>query len=199
MQGVCLSRHPPGRRRAAGGLSAAICLLALVLPAPAAAYVRSGVADGRLIARSDELADIIKISCGADLRVKVNGLEPTDGGAPCSAIRRVQVFGFRGADTINVSRVGPRNGFGHPGLLKGHAVQADGGQSSDRISGSRLSDFLVGGEGHDVLRGRAGADLLRGERGSDRLVGGKGRDVMIGSRGEDLLQGGRGNDVNVDR
>jgi hypothetical protein len=199
MQGVWLSRRMPRRRRATGGLLAAIGVAALLPPGSAPAFVRSAVVDGRLIARSDELSDIVKVSCGADLRVKVNGLEPSEGGAACSSIRRVLVYGFRGADTINVSRVGPRNGFSHPGLRKGHAVRAVGGQSSDRISGSRLSDLLLGGEGHDLLRGRAGPDLLRGERGADRLIGGKGRDVLFGGHGDDRLEGGRGTDVNHDR
>lgn len=191
-----LVRRLPRGFRVAAALPTAIVAL-INLPVAAAAHVSSQVENGHLIARSDGAADIVKVSCGADLLVKVNGLDPSAGPAPCSAIRRVKVLGFGGPDTINVTRIGPRNGFSNSALRKRHAVQVFGGASSDRISGSRLSDLLVGGEGHDVIRGRAGADLLRGGRGSDRLLGGRGPDRLIGGRGSDTLVGGRGRDVEV--
>jgi RTX calcium-binding nonapeptide repeat (4 copies) len=196
MQGVGSRRSPRGVRAAI--LAAVLCITALALPAGAAAHVSSEVVSGTLIARSDGAADIIKVSCGADLQLKVNGLDPTQGAASCSAIRGVRVLGNGGPDTVNVTRVGPRNGFGNEALLRPRAVQCFGGPSSDRISGSRLSDLLSGGDGHDVLRGRAGADLLRGGGGSDRLLGGLGPDRLIGGPGRDFLRGGRGNDVLVD-
>ena len=189
-----------GLQRGRRGANALLgCLVVLLgIPSAAPALVSSSVDGGRLIARSDGNSDIIKVSCGADLRVKVNGLDPSGGAAPCSAIRRVRALGFGGADTINVTRVGPRNGFTSPALRNGHAVQALGGSSADRISGSRLADLLAGGVGHDVLRGRDGADLLRGGIGGDRLLGGAGADRLLGGRGRDFLRGGRGNDVQID-
>jgi Ca2+-binding RTX toxin-like protein len=186
------------RRRTATRLSLTAFALSFVLPSPAGAFVGARVEDGHLVARSDSNSDIIKVSCGTDLQVKVNGLNPTGGAAPCSAIRRVRVLGFGGADTINVTRVGPRNGFTNPALRHLHAVQALGGASADRICGSRLSDLLAGGGGRDVLRGRDGADLLRGGTGGDRVLGGAGNDRLLGGRGRDFLRGGRGNDVDVD-
>jgi len=194
MQGPGLVRRLPRGCRVAAALAFAGAVL-LALPAAAFAHVSSRVENGRLIARSDGAADIIKVSCGSDLRVKVGGLDPTSGPSPCSAIRRVRVLGLGGPDTINVTRIGPRNGFSNSALRHGHAVQVLGGASSDRISGSRLSDLLAGGEGHDVLRGRAGADLLHGGRGSDRLLGGRGADRLLGGRGRDTLIGGSGRDV----
>lgn len=198
MQGVCFTGRLPRRRRIAATVIAACAAAAIASPGQAAGFVTSRVDDGRLIARSDGGSDIVKVSCGTDLRVKVNGLDPTVGAAPCAAIRRVRVFGNGGADTINVTRVGPRNGFTNPRLRKRHRVKAFGGASADRISGSRLSDLLSGGPGHDVLRGRAGADLLRGGKGSDLLLGGRGADRLIGGPGRDRLRGGRGNDVQID-
>jgi Ca2+-binding RTX toxin-like protein len=195
MQGPGPFRGIPRGSRHAAALAVGGTLL--LLPAAAPAHVSSAVANGRLSARSDGAADIIKISCGSDLRVKVNGLDPSAGAAPCSAIRRVEVLGLGGPDTINVTRVGPRNGFSNSGLRRRHAVRVYGGASSDRISGSRLDDLLGGGDGHDVLRARAGADLLRGGRGSDRLLGGRGADRLLGGPGVDTLIGGRGRDVEV--
>jgi Ca2+-binding RTX toxin-like protein len=197
MRGVDSARCS-SRGLCAATVAGALCLAGLGAPGTALGHVSSEVVSGSLIARSDGAADIIKISCGADLRVKVNGLDPTQGAASCSAIQRVRVFGFGGPDTINLTRVGPRNGFTNHGLRQAHSVQAFGGASSDRISGSRLSDLLAGGDGHDVLRGRAGADLLRGGGGSDFLLGGAGPDRLLGGRGNDRLLGGRGNDVQVD-
>lgn len=195
MQGLGPVRRSPRGRRAAAIVFALSATAALAAPGVASALVTSRVEKGRLIARSDGAADIIKVSCGADLRVKVNGLDPTRGAWPCAAIRRVRVLGFGGSDTINVTRVGPGNGFGHNGLLRRYSVQAFGGADADRISGRRLSDLLAGGVGHDLLRGRAGADLLRGGRGTDRLLGGRGPDRLLGGRGDDILIGGRGDDV----
>jgi RTX calcium-binding nonapeptide repeat (4 copies) len=198
MQGVCLAHRSPRSNCVASSLFAALCTAGLLVPSAAPAFVSSQVENGHLIARSDGAPDIVKVSCGADLRVKVNGLDPSEGPAACATIRRVRVFGFGGADTLNVTRVGPRNGFTNPALRNGHGVRALGGASADRISGSRLSDLLSGGDGHDTLRGRAGSDLLRGGKGSDRLIGGLGPDRLIGGRGSDFLKGGRGIDVQVD-
>ena len=195
MQGMGLVRRPPPALRRGPTVLAAACAVALIAAGAAQAHVSSRVQNGRLIARSDGASDIVKISCGADLRVKVNGLDPSRGPAPCTAIRRVRVLGFGGSDTINVTRVGPRNGFGNRRLRHRHSVQAFGGGGPDRISGSRLSDLLAGGAGQDTLRGRAGADLLRGGRGSDLLLGGRGRDRLIGGHGVDRLVGGRGADT----
>jgi hypothetical protein len=191
MQGVC----PPRRWTRGCRIGIVIAAAALALPASAVAFVSSRVDQGRLIANSDSSSDIVKISCGIDLLVKVNGLDPIAGPAPCASIRRVRVSGSKGADTINVSRVGPRNGFTNPALREGHAVQAFGGESADRISGSRLSDLLAGGDGNDILRGRSGDDLLKGGLGSDRLIGGAGPDLLLGGRGIDRLEGGHGDDV----
>jgi Ca2+-binding RTX toxin-like protein len=197
MQGPGLLRRLPRGSRTAG-LMFVVCAVALAAPSAAPAFVSSQVEKGRLIARSDGGADIIKISCGTDLRVKVNGLDPSQGAATCAVIRRVRVLGFGGPDTINMTRVGPRNGFTNHGLRRPHSVQAFGGASADRISGSRLSDLLGGGDGHDTLRGRDGNDLLRGGPGSDRLIGGRGADRLLGGPGQDQLVGGPGNDVQID-
>jgi hypothetical protein len=191
MQGVWI---PCGGRRAARVALVAVSAL-LALPAGAGAFVSSRVEHGHLFANSDSASDIVRVSCGIDLLVKVNGLDPTMGPAPCSSISRILVTGSRGADTINVSRVGPRNGFSNPALRLGRPIRAFGGESADRISGSRLADVLTGGDGNDVVRGRASDDLLRGGTGSDRLIGGRGRDRLIGGPGNDRLEGGKGEDV----
>jgi hypothetical protein len=184
-----------GRRAVRAALLAASALLAL--PAGAAAFVSSRIEHGHLFANSDSASDIIRVSCGIDLLVKVNGLDPTMGPAPCASISRVLVTGSGGGDTINVSRVGPRNGFTNPELRLGRPILASGGQSADRISGSRLSDVLAGGDGSDVVRGRAGPDVLRGGAGSDRLIGGRGADLLLGGSGFDFLVGGADSDIEL--
>jgi hypothetical protein len=173
-----------------------LTLFAVLLTAPPAfAHVSSRVQNGRLIVHSDGAADIIKVSCGTDLRVKVGGMDPSRGPALCSAIRRVKVFGSGGPDTINLTRVGPRNGFTNRDLRTLYAISAFGGGSSDRITGGRLGELLAGGAGNDTIRGRDGNDILRGGPGSDRLLGGRGSDLLRGGRGSDFLLGGAGHDI----
>jgi Ca2+-binding RTX toxin-like protein len=191
MQGVCI----PGRRSRAACAAVAVAFVLLALPGAAAGFVSSRVERGHLFANSDSGSDIIRVSCGIDLLVKVNGLDPTEGPAPCGSIARILVTGGRGGDTINVSRVGPRNGFTSPELRLGRPIRAFGGDSADRISGSRLADVLAGGKGSDVVRGRAGPDVLRGSDGSDRLIGGRGQDLLLGGRGFDFLVGGADADI----
>jgi hypothetical protein len=139
----------------------------------------------RLVARSDGASDIVRVSCGPDLNVKVNGLDPSTGAYPCTDVERVRVLADRGNDTINTTRVGPRNGFTDPDIHKRFSIRAFGGAGADRLTGSRLQDLLSGGSGHDTLRGRRRADLLRGGKGRDHLFGGRGRDVLRGGRGDD--------------
>lgn len=163
----------------------------LVAAGNASAFVSATVElDGSgfalLVARSDGGSDIVKVSCGADLKLKVNGLDPSTGPYLCGDLERVRVIANGGNDTINVTRVGPRNGFTDPDLRKRLSIRVDAGSGADRLTGSKLDDLLVGGGGGDTLRGRRGADLISG---------GKGRDLLIGGRGKDTLRGGRGDDT----
>jgi Ca2+-binding RTX toxin-like protein len=169
------------------------CLAVLASPARASAFVTARIEQDnsgrtRLSAVSNGGSDIVKVSCGADLNVKVNGLDPLTGPFACNAIQRVQVLGYSGNDTINVTRVGPRNGFSHPSLRHRYSFRAFGQGGADRITGSRLRDELSGGRGNDALRGRGRADLLRGGPGHDLLNGGRGRDVLRGGPGDDTLR-----------
>ena len=190
------SRHRLPRRfrrvlvRAAGPL----CAVALLGSAgDASAFVGATVEldqhdFARLVARSDGGSDIVKVSCGDDLNLKVNGLDPSTGPFPCADLERVRVFAAGGNDTVNLTRVGPRNGFTDPDLRKPLSIRAYGSAGSDRITGSRLADLLLGGGGRDFIRGRRGADLIGGSTGSDRLIGGRGRDRLRGGRGDDAVR-----------
>ena len=113
---------------------------------------------------------------------------------------RVELNG--GADQLDLS--------GLPaGLL---AVEVDGGDGNDTITGHAGADLILGGRGHDsissgagndtlsggdgndTLRGEAGNDVLRGQMHNDRLLGGDGDDTCDGGGGDDNLSGEAGND-----
>lgn len=107
--------------------------------------------------------DTIVISrlAGGNVRVNVNGVvrnfDPT-----VRAIKRLNVFGFEGNDSIS-------NSLGVPSTL-------EGGAGNDTLSGGAAGDTLFGGAGKDDLFGGASDDFL---------VGGAGTDVLDGEAGFD--------------
>ena len=90
---------------------------------------------------------------GGTLRFTVNGASRE---VPASRVRRVEVQGLAGDDTINIATAGV------PGMLLG-------GAGDDRLTGSALNDSLHGGTGDDTLDGGRGGDDLSGGDGFDTL------------------------------
>jgi Ca2+-binding RTX toxin-like protein len=72
------------------------------------------------------------------------------------------------------------------------AVDANGGDGNDTLTGTNGGDTLSGGEGSDRLSGLAGNDTLDGDGGNDSLYGNLGNDALNGSGGNDRLYGGAG-------
>ena len=66
------------------------------------------------------------------------------------------------------------------------AVQADGGDGNDSLTGAEEQDTFFGGVGNDTLNGGGGNDLLDGQDGDDTLLARDG----VG----DLVRGGAGKD-----
>ena len=82
------------------------------------------------------------------------------------------------------------------------AVQANGGEGNDSLSGSRddagQADSLTGGDGNDYLFGGTGKDTLDGGAGYDLEYGYTGRDYLYAlsdDNGDDTLVGGAGVDI----
>lgn len=91
-------------------------------------------------------------------------------------------------------------------VLIGRALQGDGNETANALTGNGRANTLSGLGGDDALAGGAGVDTLSGGDGDDRLVGGLGRDRMAGGSGDDVYlvddagdriteMGGEGRDV----
>ena len=85
-----------------------------------------------------------------------------------------EINGLGGDDTLLVK----------PGVPM--AVQADGGDGNDSLTGAEEQDTFFGGVGDDTLNGGGGNDLLDGQEGDDTLLARDG----VG----DLVRGGAGTD-----
>ena len=85
-----------------------------------------------------------------------------------------EINGLGGDDTLLVK----------PGVPM--AVQADGGDGNDSLTGAEEQDTFFGGVGNDTLNGGGGNDLLDGQDGDDTLLARDG----VG----DLVRGGAGTD-----
>ena len=180
----------------------------------AEAKVTAQVAGGLLTVKGGKGDDRVRVRCGADANVKVNGRDPWNGPAPCARITEVDALTRGGDDRVDLSGVdasfGQTNlsGFGHgtgaaAKLGTGNDTYvgsptafnlALGGSGNDRILGGALRDQLIGGADDDLIRGLGGADLLLGGPGADRIVGGPGDDLISGNRDDDSLFGGLGAD-----
>ncbi len=130
-------------------------------------------------------------SNAAMLEVVVNGSIATT--RSVVGLRRIEIFGGRGDDTIRIDAPGLRIGatiHGGPG----HDT-ISGGPRGDRLAGGLGDDTIDGGEGNDEIFGGWGDDYLRGGRGADRIVGGDGDDAIDGGIGHDTLIGGLDDDT----
>ena len=162
-------------------VSAALALLAF--PGVASAAVVASAAGGVLTATSDA-ADPIAITCVANA-VKVNGADPAPT-QPCDAIATIDVNGGPGANAITLVGV---TIAAFPDLT---AVDVDGGDGDDTITGSEIADVLVGGADDDRI---IGDNNPAGTR--DNSVGGSGRDTLVWNPGDgdDTNEGGSETDT----
>lgn len=78
------------------------------------------------------------------------------------------------------------------GTVFDDTLRGEGG--ADRIRGGDGADLVVGGAGFDRMAGDDGADRLLGGAGLDRIDGNAGDDVILGGFGADELQGNAGAD-----
>jgi Ca2+-binding RTX toxin-like protein len=66
---------------------------------------------------------------------------------------------------------------------------------NDTINGKEVGDDISGGSGDDIIYGNKGKDVLKGKAGNDYIEGGEGKDRIYGDRGNDILVGGQDNDT----
>ena len=192
-----------------------ISVAALLTCPPAHAKLTARVAGAVLTAKGGKGDDRVRVRCGADANVKVNGRDPRGGAVPCARITEVDALTGPGDDRLDLSGVDASfgqtdlAGFGHgtgaaarlgPGndTYIGSPTAFNlvlAGSGDDRVIGGSHRDQLGGGGGNDLLRGLAGNDLLLGGPGDDRILGGPGDDLLSGHRGNDFLSGGPGADL----
>ncbi len=79
--------------------------------------------------------------------------------------------------------------------LVGTAINGDGNELGNVITGNANANLLRGLDGNDLLIGGDGADNLQGNNGNDTLNGGEGDDVLDGGAAGDIMIGGNGNDI----
>ena len=179
--------------------------------------VRASVSGSLLTVAGGKGSDRITVTCSGGL-VKVNRKDPRSGPIACSNVSEVDAVTGPGNDRVNLSGVGPDNGFGQRdlpgGFGHGTGAAADLGEGSDRyvggasafnlvlagpgsdhVTGGRLRDSLQGGGDNDSITAGAGRDVLLGNSGNDKLNGGADDDLLSGNSGNDVLIGGAGTDL----
>jgi Ca2+-binding RTX toxin-like protein len=189
--------------------------VALLACPSAEAKVTARVVGQILTVQGGKRADRVKVVCGADANVKVNGRDPGTGPVLCSQVVEVDAVMRAGDDRVDFS--GVSDAFGQrdlPGFGQGTGAAAllgpgndtyigsptafnlaFAGPGNDRMIGGALRDQLGGGPGNDTLRGLGANDLLLGGPGKDRVFGGPGDDLISGNAGDDAMFGGAGADL----
>jgi Ca2+-binding RTX toxin-like protein len=205
------ARHPSLRFV----LPAALAVALLLAPGVAQAKVSASVSGSLLTVTGSKGSDHIAVVCRSGA-VRVNGKDI--GGIACSKVSEVDAVTGGGNDRVDLSGVGPDNGFAQRDLPGGfgHGTGAAGdlgtgndrytggasafnlvlaGPGDDRMSGGRFRDSLQGGSGDDSAASGAGRDILLGNSGNDKLNGGADDDLLSGNAGDDVLIGAAGADL----
>lgn len=188
------------RRSFLASVLLAACGAALLLvPGVAGAKVRASLNGSLLTVSGGKGSDRIVVVCRNGL-VKVNGKDPRTGAIACSKVSEVDVVAGSGNDRVDLSGVGPDNGFGQRnlpgGFGHGTGAAADLGRGNDRhVGGASAFNLVLAGEGDDRMTGGRFRDSLQGGSGNDSAAAGAGRDVLLGNSGNDKLNGGADDDL----
>jgi Ca2+-binding RTX toxin-like protein len=180
-------------------LPAVLAAAILLAPGVAQAKVRGSVSGSLLTVSGGRGSDHVTVLCrnGA---VKVNGKDPRSGAIACSKVSEVDVVTGDGNDRVDLSGVGPDNGFGQRdlpgGFGHGTGAAADLGTGSDRYAGGASAfNLVLAGAGNDRLAGGHFRDSLQGGSGDDTIAAGAGRDILLGNAGNDKLNAGADDDL----
>jgi Ca2+-binding RTX toxin-like protein len=170
------------RSRVVGGLAAGTLvttggLFLGATPAHAATTAVFIASSGTLSVSGDNLANSVTVSRNAAGTLLVNGgAIPVAGGTPTIVnIKRIQVFGLGGNDTLALSEI-------------------NGALPSAFLFGGTGNDTLTGGSGADQIFGQSGDDIVLGEGGFDQLFGGSEKDTLTGGDADDQVFGESGDD-----
>ena len=192
------------------GLRIAVATVGLslgVLSGTAAAAVTADPAVTILYVKGDAEANQIQVDCGTGI-VLVNGTPAADGHANCADLKKLEVFGFGGDDTISLTGFPKHHDADNPfaelfGDKPEFAVY--GGDGNDNVAGDAGSALYSGGAGNDVVRDvTTFSPVLLGGPGSDIITSFSSLAVLLGGEGADHLNavapfsfalGGKGRDV----
>jgi len=75
------------------------------------------------------------------------------------------------------------------------AMELNGQDGNDTITGGAGGDTIDGGDGNNVLDGGKGNDLISGGEAADVIIGGAGNDYIWGNKGADVITLGTGYDT----
>ena len=189
-----------------------IALLALALPATAAADNRVTIVSGEAAFTSEDpgIANefVVEVANPTEIRF-AESKDPYGINAPpqCRPGQTVQAPNNGGAVPIEVFC--PRSQ-----ITKGITIDAGpaednvkydvdgitgivaGGTGTDVVASLKATnDYLSGDQGNDTVDGGAGNDEVRGEDGNDTLKGGDGTDKLFAGTGADTIEGGAGDDT----
>jgi hypothetical protein len=184
-------------------------LVALALPATAAADTTLNIKDGVMTLHSEDpsVANEFTIETRGD-RVYIT--EPKDvqginnqAPAQCSASE----FNSAGASTqVHCAKSSVQNGIVlEPGpesdsikyLIADIPLALAAGSGIDKVTTADAADDLSGDQGNDSLASGNGDDILNGDDGNDTLDGGAGNDKLTGGNGTDTFAAGPGDDTVV--
>jgi Ca2+-binding RTX toxin-like protein len=177
-----------------GGSIAVTAGLALMLCCgTAAAAVTADPAVTILYVKGDAEANQIQVDCGTGI-VLLNGAPAADGHANCADLKKLEVFGFGGDDTISLTGFPKHSPGEESGLFgeygKGNEVEiaALGGDGNDSVAGDASAALYSGGEGDDSIRSvNSFIPALLGGPGNDTIASGSILSFMFGGGGNDHL------------
>jgi len=170
--------------------------------------INGGAGDDTIYGESGD--DIMSGADGNDTLYGGSGNDVLDGGAGADAM-----YGLGGDDIYvidNVSDVFGENpdegtdtvrsfiayslgaNMENLTLMGGAALNGQGNEMDNILTGNGAANTLTGGVGKDTLDGGGGNDLLYGGEDNDTVIGGGGDDTLYGGAGNDYLQGNDGSD-----
>jgi Ca2+-binding RTX toxin-like protein len=200
-----------------GGSIATAAIALLSLAGIAQGAVTADPAVTILYVKGDAEANQIQVDCSTGI-VLLNGAPAADGHANCADLKKLEVFGFAGDDTISLTGFtkhspGEENFFDENGDEE-IKIAAYGGDGNDSVAGDASITLYSGGQGDDSIHTvNSFAPALIGGPGNDSIdtgslfsfmFGGDGNDHLtssgfinfaLGGDGADLISGGRTPDL----
>ena len=148
---------------------------------------------GELVLADDASSSQVSLDCSAGGAVTFNGNTTLPGiaGAPCAAVKSIDIAGGAGNDTIDLDAV--EKDAGEYEVLEG--VLIDGAAGTDRLLGTlNVGGKMFGGNDGDTIYGSSGPDAIDAGGGIDLIDGDSSLSALADSA-DDIIDGGGGDDT----